>query len=201
MQFQLQTTDGPRSYPNDFQERWTLLFYYSGDFLPVTATELMGLSTLQHDFYSNHCDILCISTDSIPVHLAFLETLSHYRIEEQEPVPIAFPLASDETGALRDALQLSSDQKYIWLLAPGGAPKAHFSYLHQTGANFTEVLRTLLALQTGKPTPYGWVPGAHALLPPPVTRGESIHHMNHSEKAGHYCIDWYLCFDASDAED
>lgn len=195
MQFQLQTTEGVRSYPKDFEDRWTLLYYYAGDFLPVSATELMGLAGVQREFAVNRCDVLAVSADALPVHLAFLETLSRYRLEDTPPVPITFPLAADPGGDLRELLQLEEGKKYIWLLSPGGVPQAHFSYPDDVGVNFTEVLRTLLALQTERPTPYAWVPGALVLLPPPQTREQSQRHETHAERCGHTCIDWYLCFE------
>lgn len=194
MNFDLNTTEGLRRYPADFQKDWTLLFYYSGDFQPVSATELLGLAALQSELSANGCRILCISGDTVPVHLAFLETLGRYRLGNTHAA-ITFPLGHDPEGKLRRELQLDPDKKYIWLIAPGGAPEAHFSYPHRTGANFTEVLRTLLALQTEKPTPYGWVPGEHTLCLPPATRNESRHFLAAQEKEGAIGIDWYLCFE------
>lgn len=193
MFFELSTTEGPRRYPADFQNNWTLLFYYAGDFQPVSATELLGLAELSHEFRQSGCAILCISPDSIPVHLAFLENLSRHRAPA-----VTFPLGSDLEGALRKELQLDPGKKYIWLLSPGGAPQALFSYPHETGANFTEVLRTLLALRLQKPTPYGWVPGAAALCLPPTTRAESRHFLAAMEREGAIGIDWYLCFENKD---
>ena len=195
MEFTIQTTEGAVCYPADFQKGWTLLFYYAGDFLPVSATELLGLAELQPEFSANGCGLLAVSGDSIPVHLAFLETLNRYRLDDRPYCPVAYPLGSDPAQSLPAALGLEPGKKYLWLLAPGGAAKAHFSYPHETGANFTEVLRTLLALQTGKPTPYGWVPGAAALALPPATRNESRHFMDACEREGKICIDWYLCFE------
>ncbi len=194
MVFELNTTDGVRRYPADFQKDWTLLFYYSGDFQPVTATELLGLAAMQAELSVNGCGILCISGDTVPVHLAFLETLGRYRLGTS-PVAIRFPLGHDPDGTLRRELKLDPAKKYIWLLAPGGEPKALFSYSHSVGANFTEVLRTLLAMQTEKLTPYGWVPGEHTLCLPPATRNESRHFLAAKEKEGAIGIDWYLCFE------
>lgn len=195
MQFRLQTTEGEICYPRDFQDRWALLFYYSGDFLPVSATELLGLAALHHSFMQNQCELLCVSTDRVAVHLAFLQTLHRYRLEEY-PAPITFPLGWDEDGALQRQLRLSKDQKYLWLLSPGGVPKAQFTYPAEVGVNFTEALRTLLALQKGKPTPCGWVPEAYPLALPPETRAESVCHMSATEQAGCIAIDWYLSFEA-----
>lgn len=192
MEFMIQTTEGAFRYPTDCRGQWTLLFYYGGDFQPVSATELLELAALQEEFAAGGCRILCISEDSLAVHLAFLETLSRYRWEP--PSPIRFPLACDPKGALRARMNLAEGQKYLWLLSPEGAPRAQFSYPYEIGANFTEALRTLLALKTRRPTPCGWVPGERNLLPPPATRQESISHMQRQEQAGHLCIDWYLCF-------
>ncbi len=193
MFFTLQTTDGLYRYPSDFQKDWFLLFYYSGDFKPVSATELLGLAELSGEFARHQCRILCISSDSVAVHLAFLENLSRYRAPA-----VTFPLAADTDSSLRKDLQLHPGQKYVWLLAPGGTPQAHFSYPHETGANFTEVLRTLLALKTQKSTPHAWVPGDSTLALPPSTRAESRHFLSAKEKEGAIGIDWYLCFENED---
>lgn len=193
MFFTLSTTDGLRRYPADFQHHWTLLFYYAGDFLPVSATELWGLAELAGEFRQNDCQLLCISPDSVAVHLAFLENLSRHRAPA-----VSFPLGADPEGLLRKKLQLDPEKKYIWLLSPGGRSEALFSYPHQTGANFTEVLRTLLALRLDKPTPYGWVPGASALCLPPTTHAESRYFLAAKEKEGAIGIDWYLCYENED---
>ncbi|MBQ8599844.1 MAG: redoxin domain-containing protein [Clostridia bacterium] len=192
MEFYLETTEGPFRYPADCTGKWTLLFYYGGDFLPVSATELLELSSLQGEFTEGNCRILCLSEDRLSVHLAFLETLSRYRLGKH--VPIRFPLGCDLKGILREQMGLGEGKKYLWLLSPDGTPHAHFSYPNEIGVNFTEVLRTLLALQTRRPTPCSWVPGEPNLLPPPATRRESIDYMQKQEQAGHICIDWYLCF-------
>ncbi len=187
MEFCFETTDGRRQYPADFDRLWTLLFYYSGDFLPVSATELLGLAELQEEFALQGCRLLCVSADSVAVHLAFLENLDRHR-----KTPLRFPLG---TADLQQVMDLDPDKKYIWLLAPGGRAMAHFSYPHRVGVNFTEILRTLRALKQPHPTPYGWVPGAQRLLPPPGTRDEARHFMHAQEQAGHIAVDWYLCFE------
>lgn len=191
----IQTTEGPLRFPADFP-RWALIFYYSGDFLPVSATELLALAQLRHTFEKKQCDLLCISADRIASHLAFLKTLNRYRLAEY-PTPVTFPLGEDPEGALRRDWKLSPHQKYLWIFAPGGVPKAQFTYPAEVGANFTEALRTLLALQLGKPTPCGWVPEAYPLALPPQTRAESDCFMNAAEKEGGIAIDWYLSFDAN----
>ena len=191
---QIPTTEGLRRFPADFP-RWALVFYYSGDFLPVSATELLALAQLQHSFAENQCDLLCISEDRVPCHLAFLKDLNRYRMAEY-PSPVTFPLGEDSEGALRRRWNLAKDQKYLWIFAPSGIPKAQFTYPAEVGANFTEALRTLLALQLGKPTPCGWVPEAYPLALPPQTRAESDCFMTAAEKEGGIAIDWHLGFDA-----
>lgn len=195
MELTLQTTEGPLSFPEDLKGRWALLFYYGNDFSPVAATELLALSALKADFDRAGAKILAIGPDSIPSHLAFSAALERYRLEADPATPITFPLALDEGGHFRELMGLSSQNKYLWLISPEGEAKAIFSYPLETGANFTESLRALLAFQTDRPTPHGWTPGAHALLPPPMTQDERISHMDRSEQMGGYCIDWYLCFE------
>ena len=186
MEFELQTTQGLRRIPADFGDQWAVLFFYPGNFLPVSTTELQQLAGLQSEFAAQNTQLLAISADSIPAHLAYLQTLSRYREPE-----IRFPL-----GTMAGA----SDRKMVMILAPGGEPKAIFYYPDDTGVNFTEVLRTLTALKTGRPTPAGWVPGAGTLLPPPETREESQLFMQEAERRGHICLDWYLCFENEEGE-
>ncbi|MBQ7095874.1 MAG: redoxin domain-containing protein [Clostridia bacterium] len=191
MNFTLQTTNGPFRYPEDLENLWTVLFYYGKDFTPVAATELAALAALQEEFARHQGRILAIGPDSLSAHLAFLDSLARYRFEQRPTPPIAFPLATEEGLPF---LPLP-DRKYIWLLSPAGEMMAHFSYPADTGVNFTEVLRTLIALQQDRPTPHAWVPEAPTLLPPPATREEQITHINRIESAGNYCIDWYICFE------
>ncbi|MBQ8895102.1 MAG: redoxin domain-containing protein [Clostridia bacterium] len=175
MAFSIETTEGSFSLP---AEGWLLLFFYAGDFLPVSATELMGLAELQGDLLRQGCRILCLSSDSRAVHLAFLENLRRHR-----GTPICFPLGTAPVT-----------EKSILLLHEGEL-MAQFTYPPQVGVNFTEVYRTLLALKTGRSTPCGWVPGANTLALPPATRGEMDHYMKEQEKEGRICVDWYICFE------
>ena len=194
MNFTLQTTEGPFCYPADLAGGWGLLFYYAGDFLPVSATELFALSALAPALARADCRVLAVSGDTVAVHLAFLETLNRYRLEEF-PFPITLPLGADPQGQFRRALSAGPVQKYLWLVDPQGVTQAHFSWPAETGANFTEAYRTLLALQTGRPTPAGWVPGAYTLALPPQTRKESLEYMHKKEESGAIAIDWYFSFE------
>lgn len=182
MQFTFQTTEGSFCHPNG---RWLLLFYYAGDFLPVSATELMALGRLLPALEQCGCSALAISGDSLATHLAFLETLSRYR-----PCPALPTLGEDPEGTFRRA-----EQKYLLLLDPSGQARACFCYPPEIGVNFTEAHRTLLALQTDRPTPADWVPGAYTLALPPQTRQESLEFMHQKEAQGHIAIDWYLSFE------
>ncbi len=182
---ELQTSLGPRRVPEEFGRQWAVIFFYGGDFLPVSTTELQQLAGLQSEFAARGVQLMAVSRDALPVHLAYLEHLSRHPGPE-----IKFPL-----GTLP-----GSARKMILILAPGGEQKALFHYPDDTGVNFTEVLRTLAALQTGRPTPAGWVPGAGTLLPPPETREQSQLFMQESERKGHICIDWYLCYESQEGE-
>ena len=195
MDLTLQTTEGPLSLPDAIRGQWNLLFYYGSDFSPVAATELMALSAMKEDFSKAGATLLAIGSDSIPSHLAFSADLERYRPKTAPAAPLRVPLAFDEGGSFAKQMGLSPKNKYLWLISPEGAIMAAFAYPLETGVNFTEILRTLLALQTKNPTPHGWVPGSHTLLPPPHTQRERISNMERRERQGGYCIDWYLCFE------
>jgi peroxiredoxin (alkyl hydroperoxide reductase subunit C) len=151
----------------------------------------MALAEISGDFERADCNLLCISADSIPTHLAFLRSVNRYR----RGGPVALRLGQDPEGVLRHRWGLAAGQKYLWLIGPNGKPRAHFSYPAEVGINFTEVYRALLALRTGKPTPCGWVPEAHPLALPPQTLDESRYFMQEQERRGGIALDWYLSFD------
>ena len=176
MNFSVPTTEGNF---RPAKGEWVLVFRYGGDFLPVSATELVALSALQAEFRQNRCALLCISGDSLAVHLAFLENLSRHAAG-----PVTLPLATAPVGG-----------KAVQLWDPTGCLRAEFRYPNEVGVNFTEALRTLLALQSGKTTPCGWVPEGETLALPPTTRGELCHYVKEQEKAGHICVDWYVCYE------
>lgn len=197
MNFTFETTEGPFCYPKDLGGGWGLLFYYGGDFSAVSATELLALSALAPTLARADCRVLAVSGDTLAVHLAFLETLHRYRLE-QFPSPVTLPLAADPNGAFYRALGGGQGQKYLWLVDPQGMTRAHFSWPAEIGANFTEAHRTLLALQTDRPTPADWVPGGYTLALPPKTRKESLEYMGEKEQSGGLAIDWYFSFETKE---
>ena len=194
MNFSFRTTEGTFRLPQDLRACWGLLFYYGGDFLGVSATELMALFSMAGEFARLDCRILAISGDSVAVHLAFLDTLHRYRWEGGIPVPLGW----DEGLDFRREMGLDPHKKYLWLMKPGGEVAACFCYPLEVGVQFHEIHRTLLALQKNRPTPADWVPGASLLCPPPQTREDSREFMQKTEAQGGIAMDWYLGYEADD---
>ena len=48
----------------DLEGKWTVLFFYPGDFTFVCPTELQDLATLYGEFKKADCEVYSVSTDS-----------------------------------------------------------------------------------------------------------------------------------------
>ena len=62
-----------------------VLAFYPADWTPVCATQVPGYQQVYHRFEELDCQLLCISVDSIPCHMAWAKSLGG----------LSFPLMSD----------------------------------------------------------------------------------------------------------
>ncbi len=62
-----------------------VLAFYPGDWTPVCAAQIPGYQNVLDEFERRNCQLLAISVDSIPSHLAWAKTLGG----------LSFPLMSD----------------------------------------------------------------------------------------------------------
>ena len=62
-----------------------VLAFYPGDWTPVCATQIPEYQKIFHRFEQYHCQLLCISVDSVPCHKAWAKSLGG----------LSFPLMSD----------------------------------------------------------------------------------------------------------
>ncbi len=79
----------------DYRDRWLVLLFYPRDFSMVCPTELTALSVQYEEFVRRDCDLLGISTDSVASHQKWIATPR----SQGGLGGLAFPLASDESGA------------------------------------------------------------------------------------------------------
>lgn len=159
-----QETMGKKVTLEDYRGKWLVLFFYPLDFTSVCPTELIALSERYEELEELGTEVLGVSVDSVYSHLAWLSTP-----RGQGGVgPLRYPLASDITKEVaRDYGVLLKNEgialRGLFIIDPSGVLQLMTINNLNIGRNTDEVLRSLLALQTGGLCPSDWRPG-QALL-------------------------------------
>ncbi|CAI9119331.1 peroxiredoxin [Brytella acorum] len=173
--FSARTTQGPLTL-SALRGHWVMLFAHPADFTPVCTSEFIALSRAAEDFEKLDCALVGISVDSLPSHLAWVET-----IRTQFGVTVPFPIVEDPTmaiarayGTLDAASENSATVRTVHVIDPGGVIRAMTWYPMSVGRSVAELLRLVAALQAAADgealTPEGWMPGEPTFAPPPQTQ-------------------------------
>ena len=137
------------------------------------------------EFQKRNCELLGLSIDSTPSHLAWVNN-----IQKSTGITIPIPIIAD-----RD-MQIA--KKYS-MIAPNQTIRAILQYPMTNGRNIAEVLRLLDAMQFTDEnkimTPANWLPNQPGIMPMPNTYDELVKKQNNL--TGFNCIDWYLCFNTN----
>ena len=86
------STFGPISM-SDFNGKWVVFFSHPGDFTPVCTTEFVAFSKANQEFADKNAQLLGLSIDSNPSHLAWINTI--YMVMG---VTVPFPVIADRMG-------------------------------------------------------------------------------------------------------
>lgn len=192
------TTFGPLRL-SDYKGKWVVLFSHPGDFTPVCTTEFIAFAQAQPQFAAQNAQLLGLSIDSNPSHLAWV-----YAIYLTTGVEIPFPVIADRTGEIARLYGMiapdASKQetvRNVFLIDPQQKIRAILIYPLTNGRNIPEILRLLTALQTTDKyqvvTPANWQPGQPVLVPPPQTYEGLLNRQNDPKAQGLTCKDWFLC--------
>lgn len=202
--FSAVTTQGPISFPEDYEGKWVILFSHPADFTPVCTTEFMTFAHLTPQFEAINCKLIGLSIDSNFSHIAWLRTIKEkIKYKDMEGVEVTFPVIADlkmEVARLYGMLHPSSDDSHavraVFIMDPEAKVRAVLYYPSSTGRNFQEILRMLIALQTADQhkvaTPADWQPGDEVIVPPPGSCGTAQERMTKPDKDTR-CLDWFLC--------
>jgi len=55
--FEADTTQGPIKFPDDYRDKWVILFSHPADFTPVCTTEFMTFASMEEEFEALNCKI------------------------------------------------------------------------------------------------------------------------------------------------
>lgn len=192
--FTAETTFGKISL-SDFIGSWVVLFSHLGDFTPICTTEFIDFSKCANEFAKRNTQLLGISSDSIPSHLAWL-----YAIKSTTGITVPFPVISDMGGKISKLYNMNNDteneymlQRNVFIIDPDGIIRSILIYPASNGRNTEEILRILSALQVTDSekmmTPVNWKVGDAPVYPHAKTYKEL--EINESESPDKYDC-WYI---------
>jgi len=187
---------------SDFNGRWLVFFSHPSDFTPVCATEMLAFARAYPEFEEMDCDLLGLSVDSIPAHLAWMEN-----IRKNTGVILPFAIISDPKGDIARRYGMTSPEesknattRTLFIIDPEQNVRAALNYPISAGRSVEEVKRLLCAIQTGDAsgavTPADWKKGDAVMKKEPgnyqTILSEGADGSNGA--AGGYRLDWYMCF-------
>lgn len=150
------TTLGPIKL-TDYMGKWLIIFSYGHDFTPVCTTEIIALSKLYNNFKDKNCDIICMSKDTLPTHIAWSND-----INRNTGLSIPFPIVSDECGEISKMYNMTTDNT-VYIIDPKQIIRSTLTYPNNIGRNVSEILRSVCAMQetdlNNSFTPANWIPG------------------------------------------
>jgi alkyl hydroperoxide reductase subunit AhpC len=167
----------PLHFYSWLQDSWCILFSHPADFTPVCTTELGAVARLYTGFEERKCKVLALSIDPLDAHHAWTKD-----IEETQKCTVTFPIVADDGTVarlygmldnplhdptnMRDGLPLTV--RTVFIIDPKRKVRLMLTYPASVGRNFTEILRTLDALQLTdcRPvaTPADWQPGQEVIV-------------------------------------
>ena len=152
----------------DLKGKWSILFFYPGDFTFVCPTELADLADHYAEFQALGVDIYSVSTDSHFVHKAWADATETIR-------KIEYTMLADMTFELSIALGVlgeESGQAYrgTFLFNPDGELKIAEIHDNGIGRDASELLRKGKAAKfvyehPGQVCPAKWKEGDATLTP------------------------------------
>ena len=203
--FHADTTLGPVDFPGAYEGQWVVLFSHPGDFTPVCTTEMMGFATALRDFKAVNCELLGLSVDGKPSHIAWVLEMEKYKVRGMENVIVGFPIIADKGmavarkyGMIHPNSSDTSTVRAVFIIDPKSVVRAILYYPATTGRSIPEILRTVVALQTADKqvcsTPVNWQPGEDVIIPPAGTCNAAAKRLTEADRAKLDCQAWYLCF-------
>ena len=197
--FTASTTFGEKSL-SDYKGKWLVFFSHPGDFTPVCTTEMIAFSKAYTYFKELNTDLLGLSIDSLPSHLAWV-----YDIFKLTGIDLPFPIVADRDGSIArkygmiaDSISTKETVRNVFIIDPEQKVRTILIYPLTIGRFIPEIIRIVQALQMHDCSkgviPADWMPGQQIILPIPKTYEELKTRVNEFDgnKNG---MSWYLTFE------
>lgn len=191
------TTQGPITL-SQYRGKWVLLFSHPGDFTPVCTSEFIAFGQLYPEFEKRNVQLIGLSIDSNPAHLAWL-----YDIQQFTGIEMPFPLIADRDAVISRLYgMVNPDRIYeqsvrdVFIIDPAQRIRSILSYPATNGRNMYELLRLIDALQISTEysvaTPANWMPGDPVIVPVAQTYEGLLERVNDPKNME--CLRWYYCY-------
>lgn len=202
--FHAETTQGTIQFPDDYKGKWVIFFSHPADFTPVCTTEFMTFASMTPEFEQSNVQLVGLSVDSNPSHLAWLRKIEEMSWNGIERPEIKFPLIADSSmeiakryGMIHDKQSTTDTVRAVFIIDPLGKIRAILYYPLTTGRNMQEIKRIVQALQLADQesiaTPANWKPGDDVIIPSVKTMKQAKDRLQGQDDT-YYCLDWFLCF-------
>jgi len=201
--FQVESTQGPINFPEDYKGKWVIFFSHPADFTPVCTTEFMTFATMQPEFEKLNCKLLGLSIDSTYSHIAWLRTIKEkIQFKGMKDVHVTFPVISDlkmdvsrAFGMLQPAASTTQAVRAVFIIDPESVVRAILYYPLSNGRNMEEIKRLLIAMQLSDKhnvaTPANWQSGDDVIVPPPGSCGSAKERVDMPD-SDTKVLDWFM---------
>lgn len=198
--FVAESTQGQIRFPEDFGNKWVILFSHPGDFTAVCTSEILLFGAMQEEFEALNCRLIGLSVGSVSSHIAWLRSIEqNIEFKGHSRVRVNFPLVADASmeiarkyGMIAPRVNSTATVRSVFFIDPDAKIRAIVTYPMQLGRNFSELKRILVGLQTidhhKVALPADWYAGDDIIVPAPATYDGSSREME-----GMTCYDWYFC--------
>ena len=202
--FKAVTTQGTINFPEDYKDKWVILFSHPADFTPVCTTEFMTFTRMLDEFKELNTELIGLSVDSLYAHIAWLRRIKELEWNGMKNLDVTFPLIEDikmdvanKFGMIQPNQSSTQAVRAVFVIDPKGIIRTILYYPLSTGRNFDELKRIIQALQKADKdnvaTPADWRPGDDVIVPPAGSCGTAKERMENEDK-DIYCLDWFMCF-------
>lgn len=202
--FQAKTTQGPISFPEDFEGKWKILFSHPADFTPVCTSEFMAFASMAAEFEALNCQLIGLSVDGLYSHIAWLRTIQEkINYKGMKGVEVKFPLIDDISmkvaklyGMIQPGESETSAVRAVFFIDPKNTIRTIMYYPLSLGRNFDEIKRVLVGLQTvdnfSVALPADWRPGDEVIVPTAGSCGVAKERVD-DQSGDIHCYDWFFC--------
>ncbi|MGH3744660.1 MAG: peroxiredoxin [Mycobacteriales bacterium] len=177
--FTAETTEGKIDFHQWKDGGWAVLFSHPADFTPICTTELGRTAALKDEFAKRNAKIIAVSVDPLDKHKGWVPDIS-----KAAGVDVNFPIIADDSKTVAEAYDMihpsegdSSTVRCVFIIDPKNKVRTILTYPKSVGRNFTEILRTVDALQVtdsaGVSTPVDWNVGDKVVISPALSAEEA----------------------------